>query len=68
MTHRIVIDTLIADGTLPHWSPLRLTILIALPITLGLSCLTYFVIEKPFLELRGPYRKNVNAPPLKIAA
>jgi peptidoglycan/LPS O-acetylase OafA/YrhL len=68
MTHRIVIDTLIADGTLPHWSPLRITILVALPITLGLSCLTYFVIEKPFLELRGSYRKATNAPPLKIAA
>jgi peptidoglycan/LPS O-acetylase OafA/YrhL len=68
MTHRIVIDTLIAPGSLPHWSPLRNTVLVALPITLGLSCLTYFVIEKPFLDLRGSYRKNVNAPPLKVAA
>jgi hypothetical protein len=33
-----------------------------------IAALTYFVIEKPFLEMRGSYRKEVAPPPLRLAA
>ncbi len=38
------------------------TLLIALPLAMTLSCLTYQFVEKPFLTLRTPYRKPAQEP------
>lgn len=68
MMHRIVIDTLTNRNWVFATSPTWNTLLLALPLTLGLSFLTYSLIEKPFLDLRGSYRKSTAEASKRIAA
>ncbi|MDN3296688.1 acyltransferase [Streptomyces ficellus] len=42
-------------GLPPVWGAFLVTLLVALPVTVGLSFLTYHAIELPFLRLRRPY-------------
>lgn len=70
LTHRIVIDGmsktgwLLTVGIVPApWNSI-LNLLIALPVILVISALTYHVVEKPFLDLRGSYQRRAPmAPP-----
>ncbi|WP_228979894.1 acyltransferase [Streptomyces sp. DH12] len=39
----------------PVWAAFALTAAVALPLTVGLSFLTYHAVELPFLKLRRPY-------------
>ncbi|MCF6262777.1 MAG: acyltransferase [Xanthomonadales bacterium] len=64
LIHYLVINELISRQWLLHitpapmWNALANTILIALPITLLISAITYRWIEKPFLSRRGKYRSQ----------
>ncbi|MEO6688594.1 MAG: acyltransferase [Dokdonella sp.] len=49
-TGRVVVDALLN------------TLLLALPATLLIACLTYRFVERPFLRLRGGYHRAVVAP------
>lgn len=69
LVHRIVIDGMSKTGWLltvsavpAPWNSI-LNLLIAIPIIVALSCLTYYVIEKPFLDLRGGYQRRQSLPP-----
>ena len=61
LLHLVVIAQLVAHRW--TWQPtgngyvdaLATTAFIATPIVLALSTLTYQVVERPFLRLRGPY-------------
>lgn len=61
LLHFLIISLLVGRSSLPDifgnpWlSSLLYTIVIVVPGTIGLSFMTYTVIEKPFLELRGKY-------------
>ncbi len=62
LIHYLIINELISRqwfltiSSAPMWNALANTILIALPLTLLISALTYRWIEKPFLSRRGKYR------------
>lgn len=65
LLHRIVIDTMthrgwmIPNQFLPGTMNYLVNVcLIAVPITVGLSYLTFSIIERPFLDLRVSYRKK----------
>ena len=61
LLHFLVLHQLIAHGVVwqptgrAHTDALITTVTIALPLSLALSSLTYFVIERPFLSLRRQY-------------
>ena len=65
LLHRVVIDTMtlrswliplsVVGGTLNH---LLNVLVIVTPISIGLSYLTFTLIEKPFLERRVRYKKQ----------
>ncbi|MEE1756129.1 acyltransferase family protein [Streptomyces sp. SP18CS02] len=42
-------------GLSPLWGAFLVTLVVALPVTIALSFLTYHAIELPFLRLRRPY-------------
>lgn len=69
LTHYMVISTLIKYGGRIEFSgrlvvdALLDTVLIALPITLLMSALTYRFVELPFLRLRGRYLRDGGAAP-----
>lgn len=60
LLHPVVIDT----ATRQHWfsafTPGRAVLIgmgVLVPLLIAFSALTYFFIEKPFLEMRGTYKK-----------
>ncbi|GAA4904157.1 acyltransferase family protein [Streptomyces coeruleoprunus] len=63
LTHFMVLTVLCEDARLvgalpslpPVWAAFALSALVALPVTVGLSFLTYHAVELPFLRLRRPY-------------
>lgn len=69
LTHYMVISTLIKYGWRIEFSgrvvvdALLDTLLLALPITLLMSALTYRFVELPFLRLRGRYLRDGDAAP-----
>ena len=75
LLHRVVIETmtgknwmiplLVVAGT-PNY--LLNVCLIAIPVTIALSCLTFAVIEKPFLDLRVRYKRELPKSELRQAA
>ena len=74
LTHFVVIHTLATHGWLPFASghvvrdALLNTLLVALPPTLLLATLTYAVVERPFLRLRGTYHRGAALPGAAHAA
>ena len=68
MVHRIVIDTVTSGNWVFTSSPAWNTAILACPLTLGLSWLTYSLIERPFLELRGTYRRRFDPNDVRRAA
>lgn len=75
LLHRVIIDAQVRHGWLiptpARWGLLGdalNVVLIALPATLALSCLTYAVVEKPFLEMRVRYRRERPAETPRLAA
>jgi len=67
LIHNIVLMIALRNGWMidlpgePYLSAL-LTTLLLLPIIMLISCVTYFSVEKPFLEMRGQYLKEVADP------
>lgn len=64
LLHFVVIWSLLRSGLVPVWSgrfvvdALLNTLLLALPITLAVSALSYRFVERPFLRLRGTYHRD----------
>ncbi len=67
LLHFVVIWSLLRSGLVPVWSgrfvvdALLNTLLLALPITLAVSALSYRFVERPFLSLRGTYHRDQGA-------
>jgi peptidoglycan/LPS O-acetylase OafA/YrhL len=61
LTHFLVLTLLVSKTNLPNifgdwwWSGLFFSIVILIPAALALSALTYYTIERPFLNLRKKY-------------
>ncbi len=64
LTHFLVIHAMLRLGLVPAPSgnavldALLATVLLALPLALALSALTYRFVERPFLRLRGRYHRE----------
>jgi len=64
LLHFVVIWSLLRSGLVPVWSgrfvvdALLNTLLLALPLTLAVSALSYAFVERPFLRLRGNYHRD----------
>jgi peptidoglycan/LPS O-acetylase OafA/YrhL len=50
----------LAAGTHSHTYALFLTVVYVFPVTIALSALTYYAIERPFLAMRSTYRENIS--------
>ncbi|MCS0637078.1 acyltransferase [Streptomyces sp. LP05-1] len=55
-------------GLPPVWGAFAAALLVALPVTLALSFVTYHAVELPFLRLRRPYTGPATAPRPPAAA